>query len=168
MFQGLPEINGFHICNFALGVHVTPYNPIVEYDVAMHIFRTAETAQKMATGLGRIDFRNFHELALDFERSYYKLQTILVYAGQIVVRSDGSEYRYAIIIPDEPDLNSGSIRPKLTEDEFVKVRLHRINIANLFQQMAFADTVEKFQLYLLDLKFELMTLHSLDLKARLR
>jgi len=168
MFQGLPEFKGYHICNFALGLNVTPSKPIVEYDVALHILSIAETAQKIATGLGCFDFSNFHELALDYERSYFKLQNILLYTDQIVVRNDGAEYWYAIIIPNEPDLNSKSNRPKFTEDEFVKIRVHCILVTNLFQQMAVANNAEKFQFYLQDLKSELMSLHSLYLKARLR
>jgi hypothetical protein len=172
LFEGLPEIKGQHICNFGLGIYLDPYNPIVEFDVAMFILCTAEVSQKIVTGLACFDFSNFLELALEFERNYFKLQNVLLNAhetGQTIVKSEDAMYRYEIIIPDEPDdVNVNSIRPKLTEYEIVKVRLHRIIIINLFQQMAFANNAEKFQFFMQDLKFELQCLQNLDQQVRLR
>jgi hypothetical protein len=171
LFEGLPEIKGQHICNFGLGIYLDPYNPIVEFDVAMFILCTAEVSQKIVTGLACFDFSNFLELALEFERNYFKLQNVLLNAHmtcQTIVKSEDAMYRYEIILPDEPDVNVNSLRPKLTECEFVKVRLHRIIIINLFQQMAFANNAEKFQFFMQDLKFELLGLQNLDLQVRLR
>jgi hypothetical protein len=173
LFEGLPEIQGKHICTFGLGFYLEPYNQIVEFDVAMFIFCKAEASQKIATGLACFDFSNFLELALEFERNYFKLQNVLLNAhetGQTIVKSEDAMYRYDIIIPDEPDdvVNVNSIRPKLTEHEIVRVRLHRIIIINLFQLMAFANNAEKFQFFMQDLKFELQCLQNLDQQVRLR
>jgi hypothetical protein len=163
---------GQTVCNFALGVTTQPpFHPRIERLAASHALGLAEILQQIATGLGRFEFSNFSKLVFKLDDGHMLMQTVLLYEflqNKIRVEVNDDLYWYEIIIPEEPNETSKSLRPILTEEEVLKVEEHRIKIVNIFRKMAFVPYMEEFVDVLLELKVQLVSLHVLDYQARFR
>jgi hypothetical protein len=164
------NMRGESLCIFALEIRSLPFNPNVELEVANCVYYTADTAQKIANGLGAYDFNNFDVVANEFEENLMRLQNAMLYPylkNRTIVRSEEEVYWYNVLIPNEPDL-ADSIRHKLAQEEIVKVHEHTVVITHVLKELSNITSIDKFQKLMFDLKFELFSLHILDQQVRQR